>query len=95
MRMPFARPLNVGGNRENMEKNAAWPPEDDPPLRVTTNLLLTSDAVFDGWSVVVNSFHCVVCAPDTEIELDASVVPSLATSEAVNRPLNVDPAGNL
>lgn len=93
--MPFARPLNVGGNSENMEKKALWPPEDDPPFRVTTNLLFTFDAVFDGLSVAVNSVHCVFCAPDTVIELEASVVPSLATSEAVSCPLNVLPAGNL
>ena len=43
MRIPFARPLNVGGNNENIEKKAVWPPEDDPPLRVTTNLLFTFD----------------------------------------------------
>ena len=51
MRMPFAWPLNVGGNKLNIPK---WiVPEKDEPGIVTEKMFEVSDAVLEGLKLTV------------------------------------------
>ena len=86
--------MNVGGKSENIAK---WivSPAASLPSNVTVNVLLVFGAVFEGFKCTKNSVHFVDEAPRTFKELDAKVVPSSPTRDAVNFPLNLDPEGNL
>ena len=93
-RIPLGLFLNVGGKRENREKNAVSPAALSPS-KVTLKVLLVSLADAVGLSCTKNSVQLVAVDACALREADARTAPLLEISEAVKLPLKVDPSANL
>lgn len=85
MRIPFSRPLNVGGKRENIPKKIVCPAAEAPSM-ATLNTLSSSVADSVGVNWKENFFHALE-TPFTEA--DANTVPWVDLRETVTVPENV------